>query len=102
MLSAFHQVTTNFEAWSLFGLIVFIGIGLTIILLVILEACGVIKSYKEGQIDAMNGKIKYKKEEQENGEIYWVEMDNYEYQHQHVTYYNPLETITESKKTDER
>lgn len=34
------------------------------------------KRYKQGQIDALNGKIKYERKENENREIIWIEKIN--------------------------
>ena len=73
--SGLLEINNETEAWiTMFGLI-FLGFVFTVMVYVILDFCGLIdKGYMQGQIDALNGKIEYKKTENKDKELIWTKV----------------------------
>lgn len=72
LLGNFQSVSTEalFD-WVTAGTFVLLGFLIAVLLYVILPGD---KGYKQGQIDALNGKVKYKKEKNQDGETVWMEI----------------------------
>lgn len=68
LLSEFQSMSSQFEAWATLIVLIFGGFVVGYMLGELTTG-----SYKQGQIDALNGKIKYEKRENEDGELVWEE-----------------------------
>ena len=73
LLNDFQSIHTELYAWVVFVGIMALGAAImTLIFAIILRNE---KTYKQGQIDAINGKIFYEKIENEDKETIWSEID---------------------------
>lgn len=73
LLHDFQTCSSEFEAWF-YGFVFFVG-GIAVSLFID-QILNRNDNYRQGQIDALNGKIKYEKKENKDGETVWVEIIN--------------------------
>ena len=66
-----QNILSEYEDWYIVFVhisLFVVGLGLGLVITLLLS-----KSYRQGQIDALRGKIKYEKKENKNGELLWTE-----------------------------
>jgi hypothetical protein len=71
LLHDFQNCSTNFEAWF-YAFVFFVGGYITFLFIDLILNKN--DNYRQGQIDALNGKIKYKKTVNKDGETVWIEI----------------------------
>lgn len=74
LMNDFNEISSEIEAWFTFFEIFILGFAVCWVIIVL--SLRKEKTYKQGQIDALNDKIYYEKQENEDKEIIWVEKQN--------------------------
>jgi hypothetical protein len=72
-MNDFHDVQSEGMAWCIAISLILVGMGIMVIILGIVTCKQ--KTYEQGQIDAINGKIHYELKRNEDGEEVWVEKE---------------------------
>ncbi len=72
-LNDFHTATIG-DVYATIFLLVFLGFLLAIVIIATFHI-DLTDRYRKGQIDALNGKVKYEKRENDDGEMVWVKKE---------------------------
>ena len=71
LLNDFNNCQSELMAWLYAAEFIIAGIAVGLFLMMLLDKD---KGYRQGEIDAINGKIKYEKHENDNKETVWREI----------------------------